>query len=193
MRALLEHNGAGRLTLVDSSERMLALIARDLARHGAARSRVSFVHRDVRDLSWPPGTFDAVASHFFLDCFTAGELEAVVSRVARWTTDDARWLVSDFAVPDGGWRRWRAMAIHAAMYAFFRLTTGIAARRLTPPDGALRRAGFVLRRRVGASQGLLHADLWSRSGRATRKADVRAFRAGEGCRLTLRERTSPSC
>jgi hypothetical protein len=65
-------------------------------------------------------------------------------------------------VPDRGWRRARAKAIHAAMYAFFRRTAGISARFLTPPDPSLRRAGFVLRRRAVASQGLLHADLWSR-------------------------------
>ena len=162
VRALLEHNAEARLTLVDSSEQMLALVERDLARHGASSSRVDFVHGDIRDLSWPADTFDAVASHFFLDCFTPGELDAVVSQVARWTTDDARWVVSDFTVPADGWRRWRAKAIHAAMYAFFRLTTGISARRVTPPDGSLRRAGFVLRTRIGANQGLLHADLWSR-------------------------------
>ena len=162
VRALLARNPSARLTLVDSSEQMLALVERDLVRRGISRSRVNFVHGDIRDRAWPSSHFDAVASHFVVDCFTPAELDSVVSQVARWTTDDARWVVSDFAVPDGGWRRARAAAIHAAMYAFFRRTTGISARCLTPPDGSLRRAGFVLRQRVGASLGLLHADLWSR-------------------------------
>jgi ubiquinone/menaquinone biosynthesis C-methylase UbiE len=162
VRPLLERNPRARLTLVDSSRRMLAFVRRDLARHGLSAGRVDLVHGDVRMLTWPPATFDAVASHFFLDCFAPRELDAVISRVARWTTSDARWVVSDFAMPDAGWKRRRAAAVHAAMYAFFGTVTGISARRLTPPDGSLSRAGFVLRERFSANLGLLHADLWSR-------------------------------
>ena len=69
VRALLEQNAEARLTLVDSSEQMLALVERDLARHGACRSRVDFVHGDIRDcrgrpirsMRWPAISFSTAS------------------------------------------------------------------------------------------------------------------------------------
>ena len=54
------------------------------------------------------------------------------------------------------------LVIHALMYAFFRASTGIEARRVTPPDADLAAAGFTLVRRELSNFGLLHADLWAR-------------------------------
>ena len=104
--------------------------------------------------------FDAIVSHFFLDCFTAEELAAIVRRVADWSAPGALWVVSDFRVPDRGWRRRRAQAIHALMYTALRYVTRISARAVSPPDASLARAGFALISRHVSNQGLLHADLW---------------------------------
>ena len=67
-------------------------------------------------------------------------------------------------MPERGWRRWRARAIHALMYAFFRVATRLPARRHTNPDPFLLRAGFRLRGRRTSEWGLLQADLWQRIG-----------------------------
>ncbi len=107
-----------------------------------------------------PMGFDAIVSHFFLDCFTAEELAAIVRRVADWSAPGALWVVSDFRVPDRGWRRRRAQAIHALMYTALRYVTRISARAVSPPDASLARAGFALISRHVSNQGLLHADLW---------------------------------
>ncbi|MEZ5287435.1 MAG: class I SAM-dependent methyltransferase [Vicinamibacterales bacterium] len=162
VRALLEAAPDAQLTLVDSSARMLACLRRDLHRlMPAALPRVRLVHADAR--AWePPGTFDLVATHFFLDCFDPADLQVVVDRVADWTRPGSRWVVSDFQVPDHGWRRVRARAVHALMYAFFRVTTRISATHVTPPDPLLERAGFRLDGRTTSNFGLLHADLWSK-------------------------------
>jgi len=161
-RALLTRWPDVRVTLLDSSRGMLGRVRRDLRSAGLSTDRVTLVHDDVQRWAPPTPCFDAVATHFFLDCFEPTELRALVARVARWTTPRACWLVSDFRVPDGGWRRRRAQAIHALMYAFFRATTHISANRLTPPDVLLGDAGFRLDRRVVSNFGLLHTDLWVR-------------------------------
>lgn len=110
-----------------------------------------------------PARFDLIVTHFFLDCFRPGELEQLVQKIAAASADHARWLLADFRLPPHGWQRWRARAVLALMYSFFRLATGLSARRLTPPDGFLEAAGFQLARRHTANFGLAHSDLWLRS------------------------------
>lgn len=161
---LLARNPVAHVTLVDASASMLEYLSRDLARARVSPDRIELVHADLRHY-WPPAArFDAIASHFVLDCFTADELSGVVARVATAAAERARWVIADFAVPERGWRRWRARAIHAAMYGAFRAATGLSARRLTPPDPFLERAGFRLRARAHESCRLLHTDLWERGG-----------------------------
>lgn len=161
--AMLTAAPDARLTLVDSSHEMLEHLGRDLRDGGAAMGRVTLVHADARE--WTPSSapFDTIATHFFLDCFAPVDLAALVARVAQWSIPGTRWLVSDFRMPAAGWRRHRALAIHALMYAFFRAATGIAACAVTPPDAYLARARFRLVQRQLSNLGLLHADLWVRS------------------------------
>lgn len=163
VRSVLTTASSARLTLVDSSSGMLRRIARDLRSSGDGADRVRFVHADIR--SWTPEEdgFDAIASHFVLDCFAPEELGSIVARVASWSTPRSLWLVSDFQIPRHGWKRWRARAIHALMYAAFRRVTSISARAVSPPDPFLERAGFSLAGRQELNHGLLHADLWRRA------------------------------
>ena len=87
----------------------------------------------------------------------------MVATLAAAAAPDARWIVSDFAVPTHGWRRIRARAVHALMYGFFRVVTRLPARRWTNPDALLERAGFQLVGRRTSEWGLLQADLWQRA------------------------------
>jgi hypothetical protein len=48
------------------------------------------------------------------------------------------------------------------MYLFFRWTTRLPARNLTPPDGLLQECGFTLKSRRIFDWGLLHSDCWAR-------------------------------
>lgn len=113
---------------------------------------------------WTPTqpVYDAVASHCFLDCFRPEQLRQIIAIVARMTSPGARWLISDFCVPDAGWQRKRARLILGSLYVFFRVATGLTARRLTPPDHALKQAGFQLKERRLFNHGLLHSDVWSK-------------------------------
>jgi ubiquinone/menaquinone biosynthesis C-methylase UbiE len=146
------------LTCVEASGPMLAR-ARQRA---APAARIAWHQSEF--LTWRPPArkFDAIVTCFFLDCFPAGELAAVIAKLARCATDDARWLVVDFARPSRGLARLRARGVHALMYAFFRLVTRLPARRLTPPDEFLRSNGFRLAARREFEWGLVRADLWQR-------------------------------
>ena len=162
LATLLQTHPALRITCVDASAGMLRHAQRRAQRAGADLSRLAFVHASLPD--WRPAErFDAIATHFFLDCFPPEQLAAVVATLAAAAAPDARWIVSDFAVPTHGWRRIRARAVHALMYGFFRVVTRLPARRWTNPDALLERAGFQLVGRRTSEWGLLQADLWQRA------------------------------
>lgn len=155
LAAALRAAPAARFTCVDASVAMLRIAAANTA----DTSRVDFVHASLP--AWrPPAVYDAVVTHCFLDCFPPDTLAAVVRLLAAATAPGAVWLVTDFSIPPAGWRRWRARAVHALMYAFFRVATRLPARRWTDPDPLLRAAGFELAARETFQHGLLRADAW---------------------------------
>lgn len=149
-----------KITGVDASARMLAVAAARLRRATVDAARVTFVHASLPAWRPPAGQFDAIATPFFLDCFPPEQLAEVIASLARGARPGARWLLSDFTVPERGWTRLRAQVVHALMYTFFRRVTALPARRLTPPDALLAAAGFRLTRRQTFNLGLLRADLW---------------------------------
>lgn len=166
--ACLARYPEAELTCVDASARMLARARRRVEKTvgAVAVAQTGWVCADV--LNWQPATeqteekFDAVVTCFFLDCFPAATLEGVIARLASSAADDAVWLNADFAVPERGWRRWRAQAIHAAMYAFFRAAVGLPARRWTAPDALLAAHGFRREARFESEWGLLRTEVWRR-------------------------------
>jgi len=185
---LLRANARVEVTCVERSPRMIEAARGELKRRGLDGSRVRFENCDV--FAWQPlarpsailspsdgeragvrgipashEQFDLVATHFFLDCFRRDELERLVAKAGEATTPNACWLLTDFQVPPRGWQRWRARAVLALMYAFFRAVTGLSAARLTPADEFLEAAGFRLVERRLANFGLVHADLWRRDER----------------------------
>jgi len=157
---LLRANPHVEVTCVERSARMIQEALSHVKHQGLDTARITVEQQDV--LTWRPlvGAFDLVSTHFFLDCFRRDELEGVVTKVGVSATSEARWLLADFRVPERGWRRWRARGILALLYGFFRVTTGLSASQLTPPDDLLRAAGFRLAQRRLANSGLVHSDLW---------------------------------
>jgi ubiquinone/menaquinone biosynthesis C-methylase UbiE len=126
-----------QFTCVDASAGMLRQAAartRQILGAEAAARRVAFVHGALPAWAPPAACFDAIVTHFFLDCFAPAELGPVVETLARAARGPAVWLLADFAIPPGGLARQRARCTHALMYAFFRRVTRIGARRLTEPD-----------------------------------------------------------
>lgn len=146
------------ITVLDSSEAMLR-VARGRAGNPDKSNPTRFEQGD--DLRWEPvEKFDVIATHFFLDCFTASQLAELIPKLARCLEPNGTWLLADFCIPERGWQRFRAKAIHRVMYGFFRATTRLNSTRLTSPDSFLARAGLRLEKRCIREWGLLHSDLW---------------------------------
>ena len=148
------------ITCVDASARMLELAAAHVRQAGLPTAGIWFLNADALTWEPPAAAFDLLFTPFFLDCFRPGQLAQLVRRLARSTTADARWLVAEFQVPPRGPARWRALVSLWLAYRFFRLTTGLSARRLPDPDPFLVAAGFRLQARRETDWGLLRSDLW---------------------------------
>ena len=146
------------ITVVEASPRMLA---RAQARTRGRPGRIAWHCADVTD--WPPaGPYDAIVTCFFLDCFPPETLAQIVAKLAAGAAPDAAWLMVDFALPARGVARWRAQAVHALMYGFFRRVVALPARRLTPPAALLQAEGFQCRQARDFNWGLVRAELWRR-------------------------------
>ncbi len=148
-----------RVRCLDGSAAMLARAAARLAEQ-PARSRVSFEQADILAATFPAASYDAVVTCFFLDCFTAAEVEGIVARVAASLRPGARWLFADFAIPPRGFARMRAQIWLGSLYAFFGWRTGLATRRLPPSETILRAAGFVSEAAREFQGGLIRGELF---------------------------------
>ena len=162
LAAFLRANPRSEVDYVDLSAQMLAL-ARKRAVAASPASDVRFHHADA--MTWPlppPGTYDLVVTHFFLDCFTTGQLPALLDRVAAATTDRALWIVSEFHQPAHGFAAWRARVYIRALYLFFRVVTGLRVDALPSYRPLLEARGFRLERAITTDLGLLVSELWQR-------------------------------
>jgi ubiquinone/menaquinone biosynthesis C-methylase UbiE len=158
------HPGASILC-VDSSPGMVARATRRLAGTAAA-GRVRFACADARTFDPGPERFEAVATLFFLDCFRPDEVAGLAERLDGVLTAEATWLFADFVLPPAGWRRWRARAWVALLYAFFRWETGLAVRRLPPSEEILAARGWRRCACRDRQAGLLRSAVFQRSGPA---------------------------
>ncbi len=158
--ALREHFPDLKITVVESSGKMLQLLRRRLAKKSLSEENLTLIQADIRDWNVPTGAFDAIVTNFFLDCFRPIELQTLIHKLAQGIKPNGVWLVSDFGKPPQLLRGLRAEIILKLMYGFFRRTARLDARRLTSPDEHLEDAGFHLREREVRDWGLLHADVW---------------------------------
>jgi len=161
---LLKSQPEVRVTFVDSSAGMLGVARARLRRAGLAEDRVTFLQKNLLEWTPPTDTYDLIVTNFFLDCFTAAQLEEFVPRLGAAGQSGAHWLVADFQIPSRrGWHRFRAVIIHWLMYRFFRIVTRLPARFLAPPAPWLEQQGFVLEQRREYNHGLLYAESWKKT------------------------------
>jgi SAM-dependent methyltransferase len=142
--ALLRRNPRVEVVAVDASAAMLGKM---LARAGNQRHRVAAVHADARGFRPAAGTgsFDAVVTHFFLDCLSTAEVAALARRLAAHVVPGGVWIVSEFALPRRGWARLPGRALVALLYRAFRILAGLGQQSLPDWQGALEAAGFARR------------------------------------------------
>jgi SAM-dependent methyltransferase len=163
--ALLKRNRQVRVTAVDVSEAMLRSLRR---KAGADEGRVRTEACDVREWSPAEAECDLIVTHFFLDCLTTEEVRRLAERLKSNLRPGARWVVSEFAVPEGWFGRWVARPVVGFLYRAFGVLTGLEIRRLPEWEAELRRAGF---RQVGERlllHGLLTSQIWMMAGSSKR-------------------------
>lgn len=155
-------NAAALIDSVDVSVRMLHLAKQRIDEHERNTTRLRFLQADARTIDLPPGKYDLIVSHFFLDCFTPHDLPILVERLSRCACSPSQWLISEFRVPDRGLPRLAGALLIKAMYLFFRAFTGLKANRLPDYAAALTRYGFRRARHKFTWGGLLVSELWEK-------------------------------
>ena len=150
---LLQQNPTLQATAVDCSAQMLALLR--------TRCHAETIHTNA--LTYTPGPdTDLIVTHFFLDCFTQPEINALAHRLAASTRPGTLWLLSDFRIPNNPLRP-VARAYISSLYFAFRLLTNLRVTHLPDPGAALTAAGF---KRIAHHQtlgGILYTELWQLS------------------------------
>ena len=169
-RALVIGEGDGRFlaefvrlypeTPVDCIEASARMIG--LAQRAAGAAPVKFIQADIGSVALVENSYDLIVTHFFLDCFTDETLPRLIDRLAYAATAESLWLIADFCHPPHGWRRWRARALIATMYSFFRAVAGIEARKLVDYRPVLRPQGFCLTKNTVSPNGMICSELWLR-------------------------------
>jgi SAM-dependent methyltransferase len=183
-RALVLGDGDGRFTArllatnqnveidaVDSSAAMLTeLRRRGLHASVDAENRLRTIHADLRkvtpDNHPPDPKYDLVVSHFFLDCLTDNEVAGVVERIIPHLTSDAAWLISEFSIPEKGWRRATATQIVRFLYFAFDKMTHLRVHKIPDYGHILGRCGFRCRQRTRMLCGLLVTEVWRLENRS---------------------------
>ena len=155
--ALLTQNPQIQAEAIDLSRVMLRLLGDRCADHS---SRLQTHHCDVRTFT-PVNSPDLVVTHFFLDCLTQPEVDALVDRLTPNLTPNALWVVSDFRIPDG-LLRWPAWIYIRLLYFAFRLLTGLRTTRLPNYTAALKRHGFKIVASRHRMAGVLTSEVWQR-------------------------------
>ncbi len=147
---------------VDSSPKMLALLQSRMCEVGAG-DRVTLTQADVNDetFSLRGSGYDLVVTHFFFDCFTDHEVEAIVDRVIGRLAHKSVWIVSEFDVPPAG-PRMCARVLIRLLYTSFGLLTGLSVRSLPDYRRVLRSRDFYLERKTMGLRGILVSELWRR-------------------------------
>jgi ubiquinone/menaquinone biosynthesis C-methylase UbiE len=141
LKRLLKVSPTSRVRSIDASAAMLRLASERIK--PADRARVTFECADALTVDLPTFAYDGVATIFFLDCFPDDQAAALVGRISNALRPGGTWLFADFAIPERGVRRAMGVALTSALYAFFRLTTRISARRLPDSEAHITRAGLT--------------------------------------------------
>jgi len=154
---LLAANPHLHADVIDQSPAMLRMLESRAAAIGSRACVHS--HRGDALAFQPTGTYDLVITHFFLDCLSTEEVQALASRIRPHLAPNAIWVVSEFAIPSGP-AALPARIIVDALYTAFRVITGLRARVLPDYGAALAREGFTLADRRPFLRGLIVSDLW---------------------------------
>jgi ubiquinone/menaquinone biosynthesis C-methylase UbiE len=157
---LMAQNSMMHAVAVDTSAVMLELLRRNCMRAVLdAEDRLTLLQASALETMPAPDT-DLIVSHFFLDCLTQAQVDALTLKYAAMLKPGTLWVVSDFALPRGVWLRPFAAVYIRALYFAFRLLTGLRVTRLPNARDALERVGFARVARREFVCGLIYTEVW---------------------------------
>ncbi len=152
----VKRNPETKVESVDLSAGMIDLARRRL---GESAAQVRFRVGDARTISID-GQYDLVVTHFFLDCFTNEELDRLIERISQHCKPGARWVLSEFGLPEREFPKIAARAFIRFMYFCFFVTTGLTVTKLPDYVQAMTGRGFRLLHKRSAIGGLLVSEIW---------------------------------
>jgi ubiquinone/menaquinone biosynthesis C-methylase UbiE len=158
---LARRRPAMQVVAIDASQEML----RRAAQRMPASAPMRLVQADAltyEAAALPEAPFDLIVSHFFLDCFDEEQLTALLAQVNAAAAEGAKWMISEFAIPDRAGARQIGVVIVSALYLAFGVLTGLKARRLPDHGRVMREKGWRLEDRRTLLQGLLVSECWRR-------------------------------
>lgn len=158
LAALLAGGHAERAVSIDVSPAMTRRTAARLERLGLA-GRAELRVGGLECLG-ARERFDLVATHCFLDLFEDAECARVVAALRAALAPGALWLWSDFSAHGRGLPGLGRRTLVAGLYAFFRASCGIAARRLPDAEAAFSASGLERVARAESAGGLLRAAVY---------------------------------
>lgn len=162
LAALLARNLRLEAEAVDASPQMLALLR---ARCDASKSRLKTHQQDALTFQ-PTQTYDLIATHFFLDCLTQPQVEALAQNLVPALEPQGLWVVSDFRIPPRGALHWPARVLVRGLYLAFRILTGLRVTQLPDHERALSQAGLTCKARHVSLGGILTSELWQHQPKA---------------------------
>ncbi len=163
---LFTENAAVEADAIDASGAMLAALRRRVQHcHPDADRRLRTVQADLRCFTPSRTGYDLVVSHFLLDCLTEADVAALVERLLPHLSNDAIWLVSEFSLPEKGWRRAASRLLIRSLYFVFSILTHLQVRRIPNYAEIFRRHGFDRQHEASYLGGLLVAEVWQRRDR----------------------------
>ncbi|KRP37619.1 MAG: hypothetical protein ABS34_02045 [Opitutaceae bacterium BACL24 MAG-120322-bin51] len=150
------------ITVLDQSPAMLRVAQVRLEAAGIDTTRITFRRADLTVEQLPEGCYDLLVTLFFFDNFDAATVRHIVPVLERASMPTAQWILSDFQVPNSGWRRVRARIWLTILYAFFRCVAGIPARSVPPTEAILATTSFKQTARSTYCGEMLYSTLYRR-------------------------------
>lgn len=121
LQSLLRVQPSCHVYYVDASVKMI----QQSRRRVDDSDNVTFLHGTESDI--PAGVCaDVIITNFYLDLFDESSLQGVIKKVKVHAKQESLWLVTDFVNTD----RLTDKVLLKLMYIFFRVTSGIEAKRL---------------------------------------------------------------
>jgi trans-aconitate methyltransferase len=171
---LMAASPAVAVDAVDASTAMLAeLRRRTILAAPDAEHRLRTIHADLRTFVPACEGYDLVVSHFFLDCLTECEVEKLVQRIVPHLAPQSIWILSEFSIPEKGWRRIAARALVGALYFAFRKLTNLRVRTIPDYARILTSNHFSRQQQKVSLGGLLVAEVWQQNFLPVSSADER--------------------